>query len=164
MNQFRILAHGEAFDVDAFLRTTTLRPDSVWRRGDQRGLTDSTYKTSGIEFVLGDGQQLQLCEQDQIAIEYVSANHEELKALASYPGVTGLTLGLQYDFQLGAATIAFTMGLSSELMRHLLDVGIEPAFHVTLDRSREWENEDAFLNMIEELLEKRRARDLKTKA
>lgn len=150
MNVFRIYAHGEAFDVDAFLATTTLRPDCVWRRGD-----NSRYRTSGLELVLGDGRQLQLCEQDQIAIEYISANREELKALASYPGVTRLVLGLQYDFVLGAATIAFTMGVSSELLRHLCDAGIEPSFHVTLDRSREWENEDAFLEVMEEIIKNR---------
>ena len=158
MNQFRIFAHGEAFDIDAFLSTTTLRPDYVWRRGDQRRFAciESRQPTSGIEFVLGDGQQIPFCEQDRIAIEYLSANREELKALARFPGVTAFMLGLQYDFELRAGTIAFTMRLSELLMRHVLDVGIEPVFYVTLDRSREWENEDAFLDMIEELLNRRR--------
>lgn len=145
MNEFRLFALGEAFDLDAFLSTTTLHPDYVWRRGEQRRYAcgvDSRNPTSGVEFVLGDGQQIPLSEQDRIAIDYLSANREELKALAKFPGVTAFMLGLQFDFELAVGTIAFTMGLSALLMRHLLDVGVEPVFFVTLDRSREWENED----------------------
>jgi hypothetical protein len=61
--------------------------------------------------------------------------------------VTAFILGLQYHFELDEGTIAFTMGLSAQLMWHVLDVGVEPIFYVTLDRSREWER--AYLAMLD---------------
>ncbi len=47
MNQFGLFAHGESFDVDAFLASSTLRPDYVWRRGDPRqySCVDSSRST-----------------------------------------------------------------------------------------------------------------------
>jgi hypothetical protein len=102
MNEFRLFAHGEAFDVDAFLSSTTLRPDYVWRRGDQRryACVECRHRTSGIEFMLGDGLKVPLWKQERIAIEYLSANRETLKALAEYRGVTWFILGLQYYIEL----------------------------------------------------------------
>lgn len=143
VSEFRVFAHGETFDVDAFLATTTLRPDYVWRCGDQQrhSCMESKHETSGVEFVLGDGTQLPLGEQEKIAIEYLSANREALKTLAGYPGVTTFVLGLQYYMELYPGDIGFCMGPSALLMWHALDVGIELTFYVTLDRRREWDTE-----------------------
>ena len=134
MNEFRIFAHGEAFDVDAFLATTSLRPDYVWRRGDQRryACIDSRHPTSGVEFVLGDGHRLLLPQQETIAIGYLSSNREPLKALARYPGVTAFILGLHHVVELEPSTIGFSLASSAPLMRHALDVGVEVIFYVTL--------------------------------
>src|SRR3954453_13051834 len=69
VNFFHLFAHGEAFDPDAFLATTTLRPDHVWRRGEpRRGYEDIEglrgHDTGGVEFVLGDGRAIPYPRQE----------------------------------------------------------------------------------------------------
>jgi hypothetical protein len=143
MNEFRLFAHGEAFDVDAFLASTTLRPEYIWRRGDQRryACVESRHPTSGAEFVLGDG--LPFLEQEGIAVAYLKAHRDELRALARFPGVDTFILGLQYPKALESNVIGFCLGPSAQLMWHCLDVGCEPVYYVTLDRLPEPEIEDA---------------------
>jgi hypothetical protein len=72
MNEFRLFAHGVEFDVDAFLASTTLRPDYVWRRGDQRryACVESRHPTSGLVLVLGDGQKVPLFEQEKTKLPW----------------------------------------------------------------------------------------------
>jgi hypothetical protein len=55
-----IFAHGDKFDVDAFMATSTLRPDYVWRRGPSG--------SSGIELFLGDGRQINLADQEGFCV------------------------------------------------------------------------------------------------
>lgn len=144
MNAFGLFAHGEAFDVDAFLASTTLRPDYVWRRGDQRrySCVESRHPTSGIEIVLGDGLTVPFLEQEGIAVAYLKAHRDELRALARFPGMERFVLGLQYYTELKGNVIGFCLGPSAWLMWHCLDIGVEPTYYVTLDRRREWEAED----------------------
>lgn len=132
MNEFQLFAHGEAFDVDAFLASTTLRPDFVWRRGDQRqyACVESRHPTSGVAFVLGDGLTVPFFEQENIALAYLKAHRDELQELARYPGVDTFILGLQYMFE--NDVMGFCVGPSTQLMRHCLDVGCEPTYYVAL--------------------------------
>src|SRR5262249_49464062 len=125
MNEFHLFAHGEAFDVDAFLQASTLRPDYVWRRGDQRryACVESRHETSGVEFVLGNGLVVPFPEQEQIAIAYLKAHRDELRALAQFPGVETFILGLQYVCELDESIVGFCMGPSAILMWHALDIG-----------------------------------------
>ena len=136
MNEFRLFAHGEAFAVDAFLASTSLRPTYVWRRGDQRrnACVESSHPTSGVELVLGDGLSVPLPEQEGIAIAYLTAHRDELRALARFPGVDTFILGLQHCTALESNVVGFSLGLSASLMWHCLDVGCEPVHYVTLDR------------------------------
>lgn len=136
MNEFRIFAHGEEFNIDAFLETTTLRPDYVWRRGDLRRYSciGSTHPTSGVEFVLGDGRVVPFLEQEEIAIAYLKAHRNELVVLAQFAGVETFNLGLQYVCELTKNTLGFCIGPSDLLMAHALDVGVSPTYYVTLDR------------------------------
>ncbi len=141
MNEFRVFAHGETFDVDAFLASTTLRPDYVWRRGDRRRYCGGQYPTSGVEFVLGDGLTVPLSDQEDIAIAYLKAHHDELRALAQFPGVETFILRLQYHWKLEEGVVGFALGPTAERMWHALDTGVWPVYFVTLDRRREWEPE-----------------------
>jgi hypothetical protein len=77
--RLHIIAHGERFDVDAFLGKSTLRPDFVWRR--------EAPVTSGVEFFLGDGRAIGLRDQENLAIMYLKAHRDELRAIAKFPGV-----------------------------------------------------------------------------
>ena len=138
MNEFRLFAHGVAFDSDAYLAEAPLKFDGGWHKGEAG---NDHPKSSGVFKVLGDGRTVPLFEQEQIAIEFLSANREALKALATYPGVTTFILGLQYHIKLDESTIGFCVGPSSQLMSHALDVGLEPIYYVTLDRRHEGEGE-----------------------
>lgn len=144
MNEFRLFAHGKAFDVDAFLKLTSLRPDYVWRREDQRrySCVESRHTTSGVEFVLGDGLTVPFLEQERIAVAYLEAHRDELRALAQFPGADTFILGLQYRMALESNVIGFCLGPSAQLMWHCLDVGCEPTYYVILDRLPE-QDEDA---------------------
>lgn len=136
MNEFRLFAHGEAFSADAFLSSTTLRPDYLWRRGDQRrySCVESRHPTSGVEFVLGDGLTIPFLKQEAIAIAYLKAHRDELKALAAFPGVDTFILGLQYCTVFEKSVIGFSLGPSAQLMWHCLDIGCRPTYYVTLNR------------------------------
>ena len=136
MNEFRLFAHGEAFDVDAYLATTKLRIDYVWRRGDQRrhSCVESRHPTSGVEIVLGNGRTIRPLEQEQIAIAFLKTHREELRALAQFSGVETFILGLQYVCELTDGIVAFCLGPSAVLMRHALEVGVLPNYYVTLEQ------------------------------
>jgi hypothetical protein len=129
-NDFRIFAHGDDFDVDLYLTTSTLHPDQVWRRR-HLGLT------SGVVFTLGDGLSLRFDDQEKIAIAYLKANRDELRALAKFKGTETFILGFQYVCKLAEPHVGFCLSPSSELMWHALDTGIRPVFYVTLDRLQE---------------------------
>lgn len=139
MNDFHILAHGEEFDVDAFLATTKLRPDLVWRRGDQKSACfESKYETSGLQLSLGDGLAISLWDQEKIALVYLREQREELRALGEFPGNRVFLLSLNYFFKLDPSTVGFWVDPCRPLMRHCLDIGIHLTYHVRLDRRAEW--------------------------
>jgi hypothetical protein len=139
MNDFRLFAHGDLFDVDAFLASTTLRPDYVWRRGDQRrySCVESKHPTSGVELLLGDGRVVPFSEQEEIAIDYLKAHRDELRALASFPGVETFILALHYRIEIDVGTTGFCLGPSALLMWHALDIGIRPNYYVWIERRDE---------------------------
>ena len=121
--RFHIFAHGEAFDVDAFLATSKLHPDYVWRRGHR--------ETSGIEIFLGDGRAIRLVDQEEIAIAYLKTHRDELRALAHFPGLDTFILGLVWICK--ADHTGFSVGPSARLMWHALDVGVLPLYYGTID-------------------------------
>jgi hypothetical protein len=138
VNNFRLFAHGVAFDADAYLESAALEFDGAWHKGENG---NEHPKSSGVFKVLGDGATLPTYEQEQIAMEFLSANRQALKALATHPGVTTFIVGLQYHIELDEGTIGLCIVPSAELMRQALDIGIEPAYYVTLDRRQERELE-----------------------
>ncbi|MGO9775565.1 MAG: hypothetical protein ACLQGT_08875 [Terracidiphilus sp.] len=122
--RFHIFALGEAFDVDSFLATSKLHPDYVWRR-------KGNGPTNGLELLLGDAEVIHLPEQEEVAVAYLKAHRDELRALAEFPGVEALNLGLVYRLPLGATGCA--PGPPRNLMLHALDTGVTPHYYVTLE-------------------------------
>ena len=120
--RLHIFAHGETFDVDAFLATSTLRPDYVWRR--ERPLT------SGIELLLGDGR-IRPAEQEELATAFLKTHQQELKDLRCFAGVETLILGLVYICLVEATGIA--VAPSPQLIRQAANLGIVPIYYVTID-------------------------------
>ena len=87
--------------------------------------------------MLGDGRTVPIVEQELIAIDYLTANREALKGLAREPGVTTFILGLQYQIELEEGTIGFCLLPSTRLMSLASDIGIEPAYYVTIESRKE---------------------------
>ncbi|MGA9979184.1 MAG: DUF4279 domain-containing protein [Candidatus Sulfotelmatobacter sp.] len=131
--RLHIIAHGETFDVDGFLESSTLRPDFVWRR--------KSPVTSGAEFFLGDGRAMKLRDQESIAITYLKAHRDELREIAAFPGVGAFILGLVYIAKLKEADTGVALDWPSELMQSALDVGITPIHYITYDRPSKPEQE-----------------------
>ncbi len=139
MNYFKLFAHGEKFNIDNFLETSSLNADYFWRRGDQRRYApndiSSPHETSGIEIVLGDGKKLNRYKQDEIAVVFLEENLDEIKKLSEFPGVDTIILGIHYLIELEINTIGFTASFSSKLMSLCLETGISPNFYVDLVRN-----------------------------
>ena len=137
MNHFTLFAHGDDFDVDAYLESTSLNFDKVWHRGDLRGCAEfiqDQHLTSGVEKELGRGWEIPIHNQDQIATDFLEANENALKQLAQFPGVDTFVLGLHYRIELTLDICGFCMSTSARLMYFALRIGIDPTFYVDLDR------------------------------
>jgi hypothetical protein len=128
---FELFAHGDSFDVDAYLRSAPLDFDLVWRR------REGGRPMSGVGKLLGNGAVIPLSEQQQIAAEFMSAKRDSLRELASFPGVETFILGLQFNMELKEGLMGFCLAPSAILMRHALEIGISPTFYVVLNRPGE---------------------------
>jgi hypothetical protein len=133
-SEFRLFAHGVNFDADAYVASTPLRFDGVWHKGENGA---DHPKSSGVFKTLGDGLKVPLDEQEEIAIEYLSTNRDELKVLAQHPDVKTFILGLHCHIELEPSIDGFSLGPSSSLMWHALDIGVRVNFYISLDRSRD---------------------------
>jgi hypothetical protein len=133
-NQFILFAHGADFDVDAYLPHATLTFEKIWRRGEEKHPgAGQFHTTSGVQMVLGDGRVIPLPEQERMACEFLKANRDSLRDLASRPGARYRILGLQYHIELSPGIGGLSMGPSPGLMGVLLDVGFRPTYYVTID-------------------------------
>jgi hypothetical protein len=126
MNFFKLFAHGEGFDVDAYAKSATIGYDCVWHAGEGH------YRTNGIEKSLGNGAELDISAQDRIATEFLEEHEEALALLAKYPGVDTFILGLQYRIDLSPGLRGFCMSGSRRLMHLALRTGVDLTFYVDL--------------------------------
>lgn len=127
--RLHIIAHGETFDVDAFVAKSALRPDFVWRRPPPL--------TSGVEFFLGDGRVIRLPDQEQIAVTYLKSHRDELRAIAELPGVDAFILGLVYIAKLDSGATGVALDWPRDLMLAAIDIGITPIHYITYDPRKE---------------------------
>ena len=133
-NQFKVFALGTTFDVDAYVATSALKIDRVWHRGDLLPNTpvNSQFETSGLEIRLGDGLVVPLTEQEEIALAYLKAHRDELRALSERPGIEATTIAFQYPFDPSGGVFGVCLGPSGSLMWHALDCGFTPLYYVTI--------------------------------
>ena len=117
MHHFALFALGESFDPDAFLATTTVPFDGTWRKGRVHPVTN------GVRQVLGDGWATLWSEQERIAIDFLTKHRDGLLALAGFPGVTTVALGLHHHAEKGQRE--FCLSPSARLMRQALDAGVQ---------------------------------------
>jgi len=80
-------ASGPNFDVDSFLRTSSLVPDRVLHKGEPRG-KKSIHEQSGFTMVASNAEMVDPAQQVLDAIEFLKANQVELEKLRHVQGVT----------------------------------------------------------------------------
>jgi hypothetical protein len=133
MNQFKILAHGTDFDVDAFLAGSSLSPTTVWHKGKcSRGHRDPT--TSGFDIVLGDGETLDIYSQQNIAVNFIQKNLTDLKECADYPGMKHYMLFIQQRTEITLDVCGFCTELSRELLQLTIAAKMDAVTYVDLVR------------------------------
>ena len=134
MNFFKLFAHGVEFDADAYFSTDPIGFHRVWRVGEQH------YKTNGVEKLLGDGEQLTVFDQDQIATAFLEKHEAELFTVGRLPGVDTFILGLQYRTEFGPDLRGICLSFSARLTYFVLRTGVSPSFYVDLVPNDEWED------------------------
>lgn len=133
MNQFKILAHGVDFNVDAFLSGTSLNPTNIWHKVlDSRGHRNPT--TSGFDIVFGDGASLDVYTQQQIAIAYINDNLDALRACADFPGMQHYMLFIQQRVEITLDVCGFITELSRSLLECTLSAKMAALTYVDLVR------------------------------
>jgi hypothetical protein len=89
-------AFGKDFDVDAFIATSTLLVDTLWRKGERRfpmSLTNvALNETSGLRLLASNAEFSELSKQIDESIVYLRTNHDALKSLGFAAGVDGAVL------------------------------------------------------------------------
>jgi hypothetical protein len=131
-NFFTIFAHGKDFDVKSFLHQSSLKVDNIWLIGEQKrnACVNALHETSGLEIILGDGRELTIFEQYEIAYQYLNKNKSQLKQLAQEKGVTTFNLGLHYSIKMEPELVGFCMGAPKQLNSLALEINIDPVFYV----------------------------------
>ena len=90
-------ASGEAFEVDPFLATSTLKAYQVFHRGDPRSARneENRYASSGFKVDVS-GADGDLNAEIQDAIAFLKRHEAELVRLAAIPGATDRRLDFGY--------------------------------------------------------------------
>ena len=87
-------AMGRTFDVDAFVRESTLVTDSIYHRGELRlaGATGPRHSASGLGIQISDADFDDLAGQIQGALEFLNEHEDELRHLTGFVGVEEVCL------------------------------------------------------------------------
>lgn len=83
-------ASGNDFDIDGFIARASLEIDSLWRKGEKRfskSATSEINQSSGVRIVASAADFSQLAKQIEDATSFLRQNLEQIKLLASFPGV-----------------------------------------------------------------------------
>ena len=104
-------ASGTEFNIDAFMAKTSLEVDSLWRKGEKRFIKSSNSeinRSSGVRVVASEADFSDLGEQIKDVISFLRKNLEQVKLLASFPGVEGgvLDFGIEI-YPPGLASFTF---------------------------------------------------------
>lgn len=133
MNQFKIIAHGENFDVDAFLAGVSLSPSKLWHKGDVL-YGHKERDTSGFEIALGDGETLDNWSQQKIASEFIMANFQDLKSCGNCHGMQHYKLFIQEQVEITPDVCGIFTRLAPELLKLTILVKMEAVTYVQLVR------------------------------
>jgi hypothetical protein len=88
-------ASGTCFDVDEFLKVSSLDALNAFHRGDAPGPMWNILRTSqaaSMSITVGRGEFSDWDRQIEDAIEFLTANEKELKRLRDFPGLERMFL------------------------------------------------------------------------
>ena len=112
---------GAEFDPDAFLATSGMVTDTIYRRGERRS-TNSVNTSSGFTTLVCDENELE--QQVRVAIEYLRTNSEALGRLRGLHGVTAVLLDVGCNFPI-QRVVGMFYRLPTALLAACSDLGIE---------------------------------------
>jgi hypothetical protein len=124
MSGFGLHAVGSFFDVDNYLSQYSLDYNHVWHKGENH------YNHSGLVKRLGNEFKLDICEQENIAIEYLREKHNALKALSGWKNVEAVILGISPELQVHAGLVSVCLSFSPLLVSLAGEIGLELAFYI----------------------------------
>ena len=133
MSYFRIIAHGDGFDVDHYLSHATLSPTRVWRK-ETRSHFEEVASTSGFEVFLGDGDLLYVHEQEKTAIAYLKTHFDDLQACGTSSGMQFFSLMLHQRVEVREDLCGFSVEVSPQLFQLAMELRIHTSTFVELVR------------------------------
>jgi hypothetical protein len=85
---------GDLIDVDALAAISPTEPCTKWKKGEPRSKRPNAKlcTTSGISIVISDAEFENFEDQQQDAINYVTAHHSALAVMRNAPGITHASL------------------------------------------------------------------------
>ena len=117
---------GTHFDVDAFLRESSMTPTKVFRRGQPKFPASrpntQVLDHSGMNVGVSEAEFGNIEEQIRETLRFLADNLPEVERLKMYPGVEGLEL----DFAVRGNDEAFVESyrFAPELLEHIARLGI----------------------------------------
>ena len=77
---FALWAQGDAFDVDGYLANSPFEPENVWYLGEL-ARPGAAYRHSGFKLSLGDAREMEVREQEIVAVAFLKEHEAELERL-----------------------------------------------------------------------------------
>ena len=133
MSDFRIIAHGDGFDVDHYLSHAKLSPTRVWRKGT-RSHFEEVASTSGFEILLGDGELISVDKQEKVALDFLKTHFEDLRACGTSASMQFFLLFIHQRVQLTDDLCGFTTEVSPRLLQLAMELKIRTLTYVDLVR------------------------------
>jgi hypothetical protein len=122
---------GPAFDPEAFLEETTLKPLHVFLRGEPWVPSEPEgprHQESGFHVHVSDADWDGLRHQAADAERFLEANRAELTRLAQFPGVASLCLDFPLHLKVGGGVLAQSDYFPARLAALAGSLGIDLEF------------------------------------
>ena len=115
-------ASGEKFDVDEFLRSSSLKPCAVHRRSEAgpRG----AHEASGLSIAVSGASWSNLAAQVADAERFIATHAKEIRDLVGFRGVEEVTLDFPLDLRVGAGVAAQFDRFPPSLVRAAGELGL----------------------------------------
>ncbi len=132
-------ASGIEFDVDGFLRVSSLAPCAVHRRGTPR-LPGRVHESSGFNIAVSDASWSDLPSQIADAEQFLSRHSREIERLMRFPGVEGAVLDFPVNLRIGDGVVAQFDRFPASLVRAAGRLGLSLELSIYPGKSRSRSN------------------------